>query len=259
MSGQSFDGRVALVTGAANGIGLAIARRLAGQGALVALADVNPDCEAAAASIVGEGGKASFHICDVSDERQVAATVTEVVGAWSRLDILVNCAGITHHGTVEETTAEAWDRVQGVNLKGSFLLMRHAVPRLRERPGSSVVNISSFHAGTTERGNSAYASSKAGVLSLTQSTALDLADFGVRVNAVCPGVIDTAQFRNWLVTNEDQEAAMAAVNSLQPLRRIGRAEEVAAVVTFLASDDASYVTGTTIYVDGGVSARIALV
>lgn len=225
----------------------------------MALADVSAEGENAAAGIANVGGSATFHKCDVSDETQVEKTVAEVVAQHSRIDVLVNCAGITFDGTVESTTAEDWDRVQGINLKGTFLFMRHAMPFLRARPGSSVVNISSFHAGTTERANSAYAASKAGVVSLTKSTALDLAPDGVRVNVVCPGVIDTAQFRGWLVTNEDQDQAMTAVNALQPLGRIGRPEEVAAMVTFLASDDASYITGASFYVDGGVSARIALV
>lgn len=225
----------------------------------MALADVSTEGENAAADIAKAGGVASFHKCDVSDEAQVEKTVAEVVAQHSQVDVLVNCAGITFDGTVESTTADDWDRVQGVNLRGTFLFMRHAMPFLRARPQASVVNISSFHAGTTEQANSAYAASKAGVVSLTKSAALDLAPEGVRVNVVCPGVIDTAQFRGWLVTNEDQDQAMTAVNALQPLGRIGRPEEVAAVVSFLASDDASYVTGTSFYVDGGVSARIALV
>jgi NAD(P)-dependent dehydrogenase (short-subunit alcohol dehydrogenase family) len=253
---MDFSGRVAIVTGGASGIGEATAQRLAACGAHTAVVDVSPRGQEIAERIAGTGANASFYHCDVADADAVNAMIAAVISAWGRLDIVVNNAAITLPKGFEATTPEEWDRVQAVNLRGLFLTLRAAAAELRRRHGS-VVNVASFHASATIENFAAYAAAKSGVLGLTRSAALDLAPSDVRVNAVCPGIIETSMWRAWLDSVDDPARVSGEVRTLQPLGRIGQPAEVAAAIAFLASDEASYITGATLYVDGGVTARLS--
>ncbi len=253
-----FEGKAAIVTGAANGIGEATVVRLAAEGARVTAVDIAERGEEVVARIRRSGGEAEFVRVDLAEEESASSAVEAAVGRWGRLDVLVNDAAITLPKGFEETTSTEWDRLQAINLRAPYLLMKAAAPALREAaPGSSVVNVASFHAGATIENFSAYAAAKSGLVGLTRSSALDLAPSGVRVNAVCPGIVETEMWRLWLAEVEDVEETVRQVEALQPLGRIGLPEDVADAIAFLASGEASYVTGTTLFVDGGVTARLS--
>jgi NAD(P)-dependent dehydrogenase (short-subunit alcohol dehydrogenase family) len=252
-----FEGKRALVTGAARGIGAASAARLGREGARVAVVDRLAEAgEATARELVAAGVDARFLAADVGRPDEVERVVAEVSDAFGGLDVLVNNAAITLPKGFEATTPLEWDAVLGVNLRSTYLFLRAAAPHLRRVAAGSVVNVSSFHARSTLESFGAYAAAKAGVIGLTRSAALDLAPHGVRVNAVCPGIVETAMWQAWMEQVDDAEAATAEVLARQPLGRIGRPEEIAAAIAFLASEDAAYITGTELYVDGGVTARL---
>jgi NAD(P)-dependent dehydrogenase (short-subunit alcohol dehydrogenase family) len=248
-----FEGKTVLVTGAAHGIGESTARSFAAEGANVVLVDVHERGEQVAGEI---GANALFVRGDVSSEQDVTAAIDKTVERFGGLDVLVNNAAMTLPKGYLETTADEWDRVLAVNLRSTYLFLRAATPALKDSKGA-VVNISSFHAGATIENFSAYAAAKSGVVGITRSAALDLAPHGVRVNAVCPGIVETAMWQAWLDEVEDVEGALAEVLKLQPLGRIGRPEEIAEAIMFLGSDKASYITGTTLFADGGVTARLS--
>jgi NAD(P)-dependent dehydrogenase (short-subunit alcohol dehydrogenase family) len=247
-----FEGKTALVTGAGHGIGEATARRFAEEGANVVLVDLHDRGQEVADALPS----AVFVQGDVSDEADVQSAVDVAIERYGSLDVVVNNAAITLPKGYMETTPEEWDRVLAINLRSTYLYLRAATPHLKAGRGS-VVNVSSFHAGGTIENFSAYAAAKSGVIGITRSAALDLAPHGVRVNAVCPGIVDTAMWQAWLDEVDDAEAALAEVVKLQPLGRIGRPEEIANAILFLGSDDASYITGTTLFADGGVTARLS--
>lgn len=251
-----FEGKTALVTGAAHGIGEATARRVAAEGAAVVLVDVHERGHAIAAELNEGGAAAAFIRGDVSTARDVDTSVSAAVERFGSLDVLVNNAAITLPKGYLDTTPEEWDRVLAVNLRSTYLFLRAATHELRST-GGSVVNVASFHSGATIENFSAYAAAKNGVVGLTRSAALDLAPEGVRVNAVCPGIVDTAMWQAWLDEVDDPKETVAQVLDLQPLGRIGKPDEIAEAILFLASAQASYITGTTLYVDGGVTARLS--
>jgi NAD(P)-dependent dehydrogenase (short-subunit alcohol dehydrogenase family) len=242
------DKRIAIVTGAARGIGLAIARQLKAEGASVVLADIlDAEGEAAAAAL----GAAYVH-CDVARAAEVAALVDGVAARHGAVDILVNNAGIAPGGDFLEVTEAEFDRVIGINLKGSFLMLqacaRHMVKQAAagRKPGS-IVNMSSVNDTLAIPSIVTYCMSKGGVAQLTRATAIALAPHGIRVNAIGPGSINTGMLT---AVNANPEA-LRRVLSRTPLGRVGEPEEVAAIASFLASDEASYITGQVIYCDGG--------
>jgi NAD(P)-dependent dehydrogenase (short-subunit alcohol dehydrogenase family) len=249
---KRLTGRVALVTGAARGIGAASARRLAEEGAAVICTDVIDDeGTALATDLSAAGHRASYRHLDVSDEAAWAAIVRETVAEHGRLDILVNNAGIGTFPDVEAETREGWDELIAINQTGVWLGMKHAGPAMRDSGGGSIINLSSIFGAVGGFGGSiAYHASKGAVRLMTKSAALHWATNGVRVNSLHPGFIDTPMVAP--VKGGDVEQLILAAT---PMGRMGRAEEVAAAVAFLASDDASYMTGSEVYVDGGWTAR----
>ena len=240
--------RIAIVTGAARGIGRAIAEAYIREGAKVVLADINADLGAATAAEIGRDGEARFIACDVGDKAQVEALVAATVEAHGGVDILVNNAGIIHSDELLDLAEDDFDRVLRVNLKGPFLVGQAAARRMvaRGRGGASV-NLSSVNAILAIRNQIPYNVSKGGVMQLTRVMSIALAEHNIRVNAIGPGTIDTDMAK---VVMAD-EAARRTIMSRTPLGRLGTVEEIASVALFLASDESSYVTGQTIYVDGG--------
>ncbi len=247
-----LDGRVALVTGAASGIGESIAVRLAAEGAAVLVTDIADEPgEAVAKSIVEAGGKASYAHLDVASERDWASAVTRAVDEFGGLDILVNNAGMGDLATIEDTSLEDWQRTIAIDQTGVFLGMKTAAGELAKSSHASVINISSIFGTSGGFGTSpAYHAAKGAVRTLTKNAALHWAEKGIRVNSVHPGFIDTPILEPTRGTEFER-----TMISLTPMGRLGRPEEVAAGVAYLASDDASFVTGLELYIDGGFMAR----
>lgn len=245
---MTFAGRVGLITGAGSGIGRATARLFAERGGAVVAADVNrAAAEETAALVRAAGGRGEGAGCDVTRAEDVEAALGAARRAFGRLDIVVNCAGILRVAPLEETSQKEWDEVLAVNLTGAFLLTRAALRVLREGGGGAIVHIASRAAIRAKEGHGAYAASKAGILQLTQMAAVEGAPHGIRVNCVCPGFIDTPMTRG----SYDIDAAIAAWNAVCPLRRPGTPQDVAKAMLFLASDDAAFITGVALPVDGG--------
>ncbi len=246
-------GKVAIVTGAGRGIGRVCAERFADEGARIVVAEIDPGRgEAAAEALRGSGREARFVACDVSDKAQAAALVEATVAAFGGLDVLVNNAGIIHTADFLEVEEADFDRVLRVNLKGAFLVGQ-AVARemVRRGRGGAIVNLSSVGAIAAIPDQTSYNVSKGGVAQLTRVMALALAPHGIRVNAVGPGAIATEMIKAVI----RDEAARRMIHSRTPMGRLGEPEEVAAVALVLASDESSYMTGQTVYCDGG---RMAL-
>jgi NAD(P)-dependent dehydrogenase (short-subunit alcohol dehydrogenase family) len=246
-----FSNKIVLVTGGNRGIGLATARLFAAEGAQVML--FARDAAAGQAAAEGIPG-AHFVGGDVSRAADCERAVAETLRLCGGLDILVNCAGIIHRNrTVEQTSEAEWDATFDTNVKGMFLMCKAALPFLRARKGC-IVNMSSYVGLVGFAGASAYAASKAAIINLTRSMALDHAREGIRVNAICPGSVDTGMIHSaWQQTGNAEEAQRRWAEK-HPLGRIARPEEVARVILFLSSDEASFITGTALPVDGGITA-----
>ena len=238
-----FQDKVALITGGASGIGLAVAERLASEGARVVLADLNPETLNQALPKVQQAGapEAWGSGCNVSEEAQVEATVQGTLERFGRLDVIVNNAGLMQFEPLEELTGADWQRILGVDLLGTFFFIKQGFLHLR--PGGSIVNISSIHAIETSPLVAPYAAAKAAVNSLTRSAALEGKPKGIRVNAVLPGAVDTPML--W-----DNPNVKSGVEKINPAD-VGRPEDIAATVAYLASDDAAFVTGAEVRADGG--------
>lgn len=240
-----------LVTGGASGIGAGIAERFSEAGYAVAIFDRNATGADETARRLTRGGPAISIHGDVNEPGDTERAVTETIRTFGSLDVLVNNAGIEIPGTAASLSIEQWDRLLGVNLRGAFLFSKYAVPRMKR--GSSVVNISSVHAFAAYAESVAYDASKAGLLGLTRAMALDHGPSGIRVNAVCPGYIQTPLLETWLQSVSDREATMSDVLRAHPLGRIGSPRDVAEAALFLSSDAASFITGTYLVVDGAMT------
>ncbi|HYF96116.1 MAG TPA: SDR family NAD(P)-dependent oxidoreductase [Symbiobacteriaceae bacterium] len=245
-----LDGKVAIVTGGASGIGLATVERMTAENAKVLIADYSKKGVEVASALKEKGYAVEFIHTDVSSEEQVAAMVAKAVELWGRLDVIVSNAGIGSLGKADELAAEAWNQVIGINLTGVFLCAKHAIPAMRRSGGGSIVNIASILGHVGFPGATAYAAAKAGVVNLTRTMAIDYAKEGIRINAICPGFIETP-----MVVNGLTEEQVKWIAGMHPLGRLGKPEEVANAILFLASDEASFVTGTSLFVDGGYTAQ----
>jgi NAD(P)-dependent dehydrogenase (short-subunit alcohol dehydrogenase family) len=232
---MSFDGKRALVTGAGSGIGAAVARRLAAEGAEVIVADLQP--EAVARELGAEG-----IVLDVRHEEQVALVVDD-------LDVLVNCAGIGSTANAPETTLDVWENVFAVNARGTFLCCKYAIPGMAARGGGSIVNMASVAGLIGLRNRAAYCSSKGAVIALTRALAVDHVAEGIRVNAVAPGTVDSPWVRRLV---DDVGESLDALRARQPMGRLGTPEEIADAVAYLAA--AEFVTGSVLVIDGGLTA-----
>ena len=249
-----FSGQVAIVTGASAGMGAATARAFARAGASVVLADINKDAvEKTALELSEQGHEVLALACDVSDERQVEAVVQETVASFGRLDMAFNNAGIMiPPADAADEPAEAFDSVVAVNLRGIWASMKHELAQMRRQGSGAIVNCSSLAGLVGDARRASYDATKHGVLGLTKSAALEYAPRGVRINAVCPGTIDTPMVERMTSAGElDLDAALAAI----PMARLGGAQEIASAVLWLCSPGASYVTGVALPVDGGYTAR----
>ncbi len=243
------------MTGAGRGIGRAIVERLAAEGAAVVACQRNvPEGEELSRSLAERGHDALFVPADVRDERDAERLVAAALERFGRIDVLCNNAGVGLLRSVTETDREDYDRVLDTNLWGIFTCSRYAIPHMVERGSGSVVNIGSVAATVGFATDAAYCASKGAVHALTRQMALDYARRGVRVNCVAPGFIETEQVRVYLDSHGDPAEAEREVVAAHPMKRMGRSEEVAAVAAFLASDDASFVTGSSYTVDGGLLA-----
>jgi NAD(P)-dependent dehydrogenase (short-subunit alcohol dehydrogenase family) len=254
-----FSGKVVIVTGGALGIGRATARAFADEGARVTLADVNEGAGRAAIDQIRQaGGEAQLVLADVARSAECERVVAETVRAFGGLDVLFNNAGIQpaeSYVPADELSEAVWDRVLDVNLKSYFLMTKFAVPELRTRGGGAIINTASVQGLQSMRGVSAYAASKGGVLSLTRQLAVEYARQGIRVLAVCPGTIDTDMVRSAAAREPGGvEAALARFGETHPIGRIGTGQDIANAVLFLASDQASFMTGEYVCVDGGYMA-----
>ncbi|HEY9156312.1 SDR family oxidoreductase [Candidatus Binatus sp.] len=253
-----LDGKVAVITGAASGIGRGTAIRFAGEGAAVVIADLNVEGgEAAVRDCKENGGHAVFQKTDVSAEAEVKAAVARAVKEFGRLDIMYNNAGLGGAvGPIDETTVENWDRSLAILLRSVFLGMKFSIPEMRKAGGGSIISTASVAGLRGGAGPHAYSAAKAAVINLTRSVALEVGKDRIRVNCICPGGINTPLINTRLPGGEPVAEQLLAL--IQPIPRAGHPHDIAAMALFLASDDSEWVTGTAMVVDGGLTAGGAL-
>jgi NAD(P)-dependent dehydrogenase (short-subunit alcohol dehydrogenase family) len=251
---KRLEGRVALVTGAASGIGFATALRFAHEGATVVGFDLNEAPSGAWKQVEEAAPAADFHRVDVRDADAQDAGVADTLQKHGAVDILVTAAGIANGGPVHLISAEDWQHVQDVNLKGTFLSAKAVLPSMLEHKRGAIVTIASVEGLEGAEGGSTYNASKGGVILLTKNMAMDYGRMGIRVNCVCPGFIDTPLFRQVVGNDAFPAEIRERIQSQHKLGRFGRPEEIAGAALFLASDDASFVTGVALPVDGGFTA-----
>jgi NAD(P)-dependent dehydrogenase (short-subunit alcohol dehydrogenase family) len=250
---MDFKGKVAVVTGGSSGIGRACTQEFIEKNAAVAIVDRDAKAgEEIAAELKGKGGKAEFFQVDVASASEVEALVPKVVSAFGGIDMLVNNAGIQRYGTVTTISEEEWDEVLDINLKGAFLMSKHCIPQMLERGGGSIVITGSVQSVAAQRNSVHYVVSKHGLLGLTRCIALDYGRQNIRANCVLPGAIDTPMLRWAANLDSNPEKVLEACDSLHVRGKMGQPEEVAHVIVFLASDQASFMTGSAVMVEGGL-------
>jgi NAD(P)-dependent dehydrogenase (short-subunit alcohol dehydrogenase family) len=253
---ERLAGKVALITGGARGIGRAIVEKFAAEGASVAFVDVDDELGCRAAQALANSG-VEFRHADVTVESDVERTVAALVSSRGTIDVLVNNAGINAYFDATEMTEDEWDRVFAVDLKGAWLCAKHVLRAMKRAGRGSIVNIASIHATLTMAGMFPYAAAKSGVVGLTRSLALDYAPLGIRVNAVLPGWTRTRLVEDWFAMQPDPSEAERRVLAVHPLRRIAVPAEIANLVAFVASDEASAITGAALAVDCGLGVQFA--
>jgi NAD(P)-dependent dehydrogenase (short-subunit alcohol dehydrogenase family) len=248
-----FKDKIVIVTGGATGIGRAASVLFAGEGAQVIVADINPEKGQETLAIIRDnGGQATFFQLDVSDENQIVALTQKADESFGGVDVLFNNAGVGLSKTATDTTSTEWDKLLGINLKACFLFCKYTIPLMQKRGGGSIVINASANGVMAEPGIAAYCASKGGLIALTRSLALDYAKYNIRVNCINAGYIDTPINTEFFATPGSWEFAA----KLHPIGRVGQPEEVAKAALFLASNDASFITGTSLAVDGGLTAAI---
>ena len=245
---KQLTGKTAFVTGGSGGIGAAICERFANEGARVIAADIHPPSE----TLDG----VDFREYDVTSEAIVTSTFTELEQQWEQLDILVNAAGIEIEKTIEDTTLEEWNRIFAINVTGMFLTSKHALPLLRKSKAASVINFGSYDGYIADPGLAAYCATKGAVHALTRAMACDHGPEGIRVNAICPGYVNTPMLQSFFGESGDIESLKQAVRDVPPMRTFGEPADVASLVNWLASDEARYASGQLWVLDGGLSAQV---
>lgn len=244
-----FENKTVVITGGANGIGAACAQAFFEAGANVAVLDVAPGKEKM------DGNRWLYLQCNVSQSSNVAESIKRVLKHFGAIHFLINNAGIQRYGTVVDTSEEVWDEVMNINLKSYFLCAKYALPHIQQAGGGAVINIASVQAFVTQEKVAAYAASKSAILGFTRSIAIDFAP-QIRCVAVCPGTIDTPMLRDALALSPDPAAVLQECEAMHLVNRIGQAEEIAALVKFLCSNEGSFITGEAIRMDGGLGIKI---
>ena len=251
---MKLEGRKAIITGGGAGIGEAIATAFVLEGASIVIADKDLDAaENVAASLRDHGHTAHVAQCDVSDAKSVEGMVQTAVECLGSIDTLVNNAGFGRAGKLLETTEEDWDRMMDVNVKGIFLVSKHTLPHLLKSGGGCIINMASVAGVVGVRDRTAYCASKGGVISLTRAIALDYVEQGLRCNSISPGTVDTPWVGRMVAQFPDPEATRAQMVARQPLGRLGQPAEIAAATVYLASEDAAFITGSNMMIDGGMT------